>query len=339
MKIQLAVSIAVTMLISGQDLSLAQKFYLSPQGNNSNPGTKEKPLADLQGALHKTREYRMSTNVSQPVEIIALEGEYFMLSPLMLKSDDSGTENSPLIFKAEDGTKAVFRGGVKLEGFEKVNEKLWRVFVPQVAYYNSYFEQLYVNGQRAVRARTPNEGFYLVKNVSETVIDKGEGSFLKLAVQKIKLNDNEAKCFTAFTSTDFQDALVTFYHKWDNTRKHIAGFDKNSSSIYTVGEGMKQWNSIDSISRYYVENYKDALDAPGEWFLDRSGYLYYIPEEGESIENTSFFAPVLKEFIVAQGDSITGKRVENIHLKTLILRLQDMLLLLREMNRHRRQLQ
>ena len=70
-------------------------------------------------------------------------------------------------------------------------------------------------------------------------------------------------------------------------------------------------------SRYYIDNFRSALDAPGEWYLDRSGYLYYIPVEGETIETTSFFAPVLKEFIVIQGDSTTGKRVENIHFENL----------------------
>ena len=45
---------------------------------------------------------------------------------------------------------------------------------------------------------------------------------------------------------------------------------------------MKPWNPINSKSRYLVENFKAALDARGEWFLDRSGYLYYIPLEGET---------------------------------------------------------
>ena len=54
---------------------------------------------------------------------------------------------------------------------------------------------------------------------------------------------------------------------------------------------MKPWNPINSKSSYIVENFKGALDAPGEWFLDRSGYLYYIPLEGETIENTTLFAP------------------------------------------------
>ena len=223
-----------------------------------------------------------------------------------------------MIFKAEVRTKAVFRGGVQLTGFEKVNEKLWKVFVPQVAYYNSYFEQLYVNGNRATRARTPNEGFYFVKNVTETIIEKGEGRSPELAVQHIYLDSTEATCFQSFTKQDYQDALMIFYHNWDNTRKRVTGFSKKNSSVYTAGEGMKPWNPINNKSRWLVENYRAALDAPGEWFLERSGYLFYIPRDGETIENTSFYAPVLSEFITIQGDITSGKHVENIRFENLV---------------------
>ena len=82
---------------------------------------------------------------------------------------------SHLHLKLRRAQRSVFTGGVQLTGVEKVNESLWRIFVPQVAWYDSYFDQLYVNGRRAVRARTPNTGFYTVKKVTESVLVKGKG--------------------------------------------------------------------------------------------------------------------------------------------------------------------
>ncbi|MDP3001975.1 MAG: right-handed parallel beta-helix repeat-containing protein, partial [Bacteroidales bacterium] len=318
MKTQLLVRLIFVIFVFCQGQLFAQKIYLSPNGNDTNPGTIEKPLSTLTAARDKARELRKSNHVNKPIEVIALEGEYFMFQPLNLSIDDCGKPDSPLIFKAETGTKAVFRGGVQLIGFEKVNDKLWKVFVPQVAFYNSYFEQLYVNGRRAVRARTPNSGFYFIKKVTETVMEKGEGRAPELAIQKIELDSTEATCFQYFSKQDYQDALIIFYHNWDNTRKRVTGFTKQNSSVYTVGEGMKPWNPLNNKTRYLVENFKSALDAPGEWFLERSGFLYYIPREGETIENTSFFAPVLKEFIGIQGDLTSGKKVENIRFENLV---------------------
>jgi hypothetical protein len=296
----------------------AQKFYLSPSGNDSGSGSIENPLATLTAARDRAKEYRLNNIVNQPVEIIAQEGEYFMLQPLSLSVDDSGTKDAPLIFKAEEGKKALFRGGIQVAGFERVNEKLWRTFIPQVAYYNSYFEQLYVNGRRAVRAKSPNEGFYTVKKVTETVLEKGTGRAPELAVQKIDLDSIQAKTFQSFSKQDYQDALVIFYHNWDNTRKRVTGFSSQSSAFYTTGQGMKPWNPINNRSRYLVENNKAALDAPGEWFLDRSGYLYYIPLKDETTENTTAFVPVINEFISIQGDSVSGKKVENVIFENLV---------------------
>ena len=317
MKIQLLALLMIIIIIFCPGIIYAQKIYVSPSGSNNNTGTIENPLADLSAASKKAREYRENVNPGQPIEIIALEGEYLMLQPLILTSDDSGTEDYPLILKSEKGSKAVFRGGIKLEGFEKINDQLWRVFVPQVAFYNSYFEQLYVNGRRAIRARTPNEGFYFVKEVTETVVEKGTGRAPEFAIQKIKLDSADANCFNSFSFQDYQDALITFYHKWDNTRKRISNYNKLEAAVYTVGGGMKPWNTMDNKTRYLVDNYKAALDSPGEWFLERTGYLYYIPCDGETIENTTFVAPIIKEFIVLMGDSVSGKRVENIHFENL----------------------
>jgi hypothetical protein len=318
MRIQVIVKLMIMILLLSHNQAYTQKIYLSPAGSDTNPGTIDKPLASLTAARDKAREIRKTSQSAAPLEIIALEGEYFMTQPLFLNKDDGGNASSPVVYKAEAGKNAIFRGAVKLTGWEKVNDKLWKAFVPQVAYYNSYFEQLYVNGKRATRARTPNSGVNFVKKVTETVLEKGGGRSPELAVQKIELDSIDAKCFQSFSKQDYNDALLVFYHNWDNTRKRVTGYTKQNSSVYTVGEGMKPWNPINNKSRWFVENFRAALDAPGEWFLDRSGYIYYIPIEGETITNTSFFAPVLKEFISIQGDPVSGKMAENIRFENLV---------------------
>lgn len=310
--------LAMTLFFSCREIVSGQKLYISPQGSDTNSGTADKPLATLNAAALRAREMRKEVVSDEPFEIIVSGGEYFMMQPLVLTMDDSGTPYSPLVFKSAPDGRAIFRGGVPVTGFEKVTEKLWRTFIPQVAWYDSYFEQLYVNGRRAVRAKSPNDGFYRVKNVTETVIEKGIGRAPEIAVQKIELDSLNAECIRSFSEQDFEDALIIFYHNWDNSRKRITGFSRESSSVFTAGEGMKPWNPINSKSRYLVENFKAGLDAPGEWFLERSGYLYYIPLENEKIENSTFYIPVIREFVSIQGDPSSGKRVENIRFENVV---------------------
>ncbi|MCU0456510.1 MAG: right-handed parallel beta-helix repeat-containing protein [Bacteroidales bacterium] len=294
----------------------SQKIYLSPSGNDTNTGTLDKPLASLTAARDRARLIR-DQNPQGPVEVIALAGEYLMLRPLELDGRDAGTDASPLVFRSEDGRKAVFRAGIEIEGFEKLNDNLWRAFVPQVAYYDSYFEQLYVNGRRAVRARNPNQGFFQVKGVEETIAEKGSGRMPQVAVQKILVDTATLIGTDSFSDQDYEDALVIFYHNWDNTRKRILSFSKSQPAFFIAGEGMKPWNPINAKSRWLLENYRGALDSPGEWFLERSGYLYYIPLQGETLQNTVFHAPILKEFIRISGES-PDRKVCNIRFEDLV---------------------
>jgi len=316
MKFQLSAILIIILFFLKSGSLLSQQIYLSPEGNDSNPGTMYQPLATMPAARDRARILR-SENSQQPVEIIALEGEYLMLKPLELDHSDAGTAVSPTIFRAADGAKVIFRGGVEINGFEKVNDNLWKAFVPQVAYYDSYFEQLYVNGRRATRARSPNDGFYPVRKAEETIAEKGTGRMPQVAVQKIIVDSSDIKDITGFTDQDHEDALVIFYHNWDNTRKRILSLSKSEPAFFIAGEGMKPWNPINSKSRWFIENFRGALDAPGEWFLDRTGYLYYIPLPEETIENTIFHAPILKEFIKISGVS-PGQKVSNIRFENLI---------------------
>jgi len=68
-------------------------------------------------------------------------------------------------------------------------------------------------------------------------------------------------------------------------------------------------------SKYFVSNYRKALDEPGEWFLDQEGWLYYMPKEGETPENVRCTLPVTEQFLVLKGteqDPIRHLRFQNL---------------------------
>ena len=46
------------LILTGFNISSGQKIYLSPDGNDSNPGSADKPLATLTAARDKARTYR-----------------------------------------------------------------------------------------------------------------------------------------------------------------------------------------------------------------------------------------------------------------------------------------
>jgi hypothetical protein len=295
----------------------AAEIFVSPNGNDRNPGTKEHPLASLAGARDAIRSMRAGGTTTGTIEVHIARGQYLMNEPMVLTADDSGSAGKPVIYRGDPESPPVFIGGIVITGWEQLSGKLWKTHVGEVTRYGLYFEQLYINGKRAVRAKTPNNGFYFLAGVDETIIDQGTGRAPAFAVQKLTLFQDDADMLDKLTKDDMNDALMVMYHKWDNTRKRIASYDAGSSVIYTAGTGMKPWNRLDLQTRYTLENYKAALDTCGEWFLERNGTLWYIPLEGETIQDIQAIAPVTDKLIVIQGEDGSGKTVEHIRFEHL----------------------
>lgn len=291
--------------------TFAQNVYVSPRGDDRNPGTDEQPVATLTAARDRIRLYRKQNPALQnPLQVIIRKGEYMMTETLTLTTADNGAEGSPLVFKGEDGV--VFYGGFYLNKFDSVSENLWKTDVPEVRKYGWRFEQLYINGKRVTRAQSPNKGFYNPLSVKETVIVGGEGRIPELATQQIKIPDEAAQWLRDLSEEETRDAVLTFYHHWDNTKKPVQLFNNADTSVYISGQAMPPWNQIKPTSLFAIENIRTALDEPGEWFLDRSGTLYYYPRVGETIENARAMAPLLDKFVTITGDEQTGERVSHI---------------------------
>jgi hypothetical protein len=289
-------------------------IYISPLGNDHDSGTRTKPLASLLGARNHIRELRKK-NITDAIKVIIMDGSYFMSEPLILTEEDSGTDNAQIVYTAEAGTHPVFYGGAQIKGFQKVNDKLWKAYVPVVARFGWNFEQLYINGNRATRARYPNTGFFHPKSVQEFVIQQGGDKRPELAVQKIVLHPEQLVLLKKLSKEELNNAVFTFYHNWDNTRKKTVEFSVSDSAFYIVGQGMKYWNKLDAMTRFTIENVKAALDTLGEWYLENTGYLYYVPKPGETLTNINCLAPVNDHFILMSGTK--NKKIENIRFENL----------------------
>jgi len=75
--------------------------------------------------------------------------------------------------------------------------------------------------------------------------------------------------------------------------------------------------------RYHLENYLEALDSPGEWYLDRaSGVLYFWPPDGQNPNDLKIVAPRLQQLLVLQGNP-GGLTVNHLTLRGLSFQYAD----------------
>ena len=275
--------------------SAQEKIYLSPGGSDSGTGTQDSPLYSLNAAARLARQ---QTDESTQITVCIAPGEYFMQEPLVLTAEDA----TQIEFVAMTDEKPVFYGGIEVGGWKPAGNGVWKTHVQETSRYGFYFEQFYVDGKRAVRARTPNKDWSFVTGSSEIIRDRGTARSPEYAVQTIMADPVDLVSLRGLTLPEVNDVTVTFYHKWDVTRKPLSFVNLDSGHMFTVGAGMKEWNTINKGARFVMENYRAALDEPGEWFLDRSGDLYYMPREGEDMSKVRCFAPVLKQFIIVSGE-------------------------------------
>lgn len=322
------VIVALSMCLAGAG-SQGATLYMSPSGNDGWSGLQSTgsgpngPVATLDGARRAVARYR----AAHPDELVVVEiagGRYSLTSAVEFTPEDGGRDDAPVVYRARSGETPVFDGGRDVSGIEVGKDGRWRAFLPEVAEGKAYYEQLYVNGRHAVRARTPNiqktpTYFYTERALGNEVHpvtgksqDMSRIGFIGTAedIAPLKGKSREA----------LKDVVLVVYNSWETARFRVADVDAETNKV--VGSGSMRWPYMrwQARQRYHIENIPEALDAPGEWYLGRDGWLTYIPLPGETLENTRLVVPVASRFLVMKGDSVSGLPVCNIRFEGLAFR-------------------
>jgi hypothetical protein len=251
------------------------------------------PLKSIAAARDEIRRLRATGN-KEAMTVVIAPGEYTLTETIVFDSEDGG-----VVYEAAEGATPVFSGGRRITGFKAGADGVWTATIPDVKAGKWYFEQLWVNGKRATRARYPNVFYFHIAGNSENLTWKlrKDGSEILAKVPAEKL--------TAVT--------MQLYHSWDVHRGRIKSYDAASHTATLTAPSHRSYGQPEASQRYHLENFREALDAPGEWYLDPDGTLYYKPLDGETPENAVVYAPVVSELVRFDG-------VEGITLKGLAFR-------------------
>ena len=293
-------------------------IYLAPNGHDQWSGRlaqasadgKDGPLATLPAALKAARQARQAGQAGDGVAILWRGGTYELTEPVTLTPDDSGASaQQPLVIAAFENEQPILSGGRRLTGWRPVAGKpgLWQAEVAAVREGKGYFRQLFVNGQRMQRARTPNEGYYRIQGASPQ--DKPV---------KLKFKPGEIKKEWA----DDGDVEVIALLAWADIRMQIRAVDE-AASVATLSGDPRPSNKENN-AQYFIENAPDALDQPGEWYLNRkTGVVTYWARPGEDVAQAEIIAPRLQELMILQGDLAAKKPVQHVVVRGLTFSFTD----------------
>jgi hypothetical protein len=306
--------------------SPAADFFVAPNGNDhwsgrsARPDGTNGPLATLAGARDAVRRLKAQEPLTRPVHILIADGTYSVSEPLVLTTEDSGTARAPITYTAAPGAHPVFSGGRLIRGWQPSSNGLWQAKIPEVNEGRWYFEQLWVNGERAIRARTPNKFFHYLLDVLEGDLETNSLAPGPRARRWALLRGVDYQALSSIPAAELRDVNLVAFHNWDVTRRFVDGLDSEERAVITKGERMQAWNPWGPNTPFIAENFRAALDMPGEWFLARDGTLTYWPRSGEDMARAEVVAPVADKFLVLAGKPDAGQFVEHITFNGLAFR-------------------
>ena len=290
----------------------AGEIYVSLQGNDKNPGTKEAPFNTLNRAIKQAREWRRLNRpeVAGGIYIRLEEGVYAQRNSLFLRPEDSGTPDSPTVICAVDGAHPVISGGVAVTGWkrgcnhpaipEKLKQKIWSVEAPLIGNRRVETRQMWVNGHKVQRAaQFPDGGLERMIDfnpeeqtitipVSQSVNPKrlqnaGQLEMIvhqRWAIAILRVKSIDAKDGQAVVRFHEPESHLEFAHPWPQP---VIGGEKGNSS-------------------FCLTNALELLDQPGEWFQEYpSGTIYYYPQAGENMETAEVIIPALETLVTIDG--------------------------------------
>lgn len=159
-------------------------LYISPSGDDKNPGTLELPFKSITRARDAVRKGGYNRAMQKDFVVYLRGGRYELTDTLYFDARDSGSNGHSVVYQAYEKEQPVISGGLKVTDWKPVADKPYFVAsVPQrkpvkstnlikdnrsralnPAYYQvqdlsdegfaPYFRQLYVNGVRAEIARS-----------------------------------------------------------------------------------------------------------------------------------------------------------------------------------------
>lgn len=315
----LLVSLSVGSMLANVRASAAD-LYVSPAGNDvwtgqlSEPNGEKTdgPVATIGRAQQLAREFRAAhAELDRPL-VIALRGDFYSLGrSLEFTPQDSGKPGSPTIYEAHGEERPILSGGERLTGWQVGADGRWRLKLADVAEGRWAFTQLFVNDQRRFRPRLPKNGYYQVaEQLPPSFAAKGRG------FDRFKFSADELKPDWA----NRRDVEVLGFHQWCASRLRIDSVDAANRVVTFTGptRGLESWINFSTGRRYRIENVREALTEPGQWYLDRpTGELTYIPMPGESPESTIVVAPRVARLMEFVPDAKARHWVEHVEFRGL----------------------
>ncbi len=298
--------IVMTALFAAQlhagQAGCAKTFYLRPGGADG-VGTPAAPFGSFDAAKEAVRAaVRDASLPPGRVEVVVLDGTYPVKKTLSFSKEDSGTESHKVVWRAATRGGARLTGGIPLPPLRPLapdDPNLSRVRpearanvmvadlksagvknygVVKASGIGGAFMELVWDGRLQTLARWPNEDYTGIASAEQRGKD---ANGKKLPARWFVAKDDRVATW-ADEPEPYGNGF--FYYTWAANRVAFASIDRATKRIEQKGSGSRYGYSKSGF--WFGFNLLCELDAPGEYYIDRSlGRLYFWPpSRGDAAE-------------------------------------------------------
>ena len=333
MRLAFLVAAMAGLFLCTQSIHAGDDLYVSNDGNDTWSGTiatpnsdgTDGPFASLVQARDAIRQRNAAGRLHQSITVHVRGGTYSLSEPLRFTAEDSGPPGQLITYRAFENEKPVLSGGTALVDWHPYRDKIWKCALPEPVNGVTQARQLFYEGERQVRARTPN-------------LDPTNPRYGGWAYIEKPMEGAEASAFVYDSGTIFHDwknpgqaeVFIFPWLCWNNDIVPIHEVDSATRTIklarpiiyHDTGEheGLPtvDFMSIMPGNRFYVENLLEELDQPGEWCLDaETRTVYFWPKTG-SPNSTEVILPAIGRLIELRGEAAAP--IRNLRITGFIFR-------------------
>ncbi len=248
------------------------EVWVSPAGDDAAPGSAARPVQTLARARDLLR-----SATGSPRTVRLRNGVHWLPEPLVLGRQDSGSAAAPVVWEAVDGARPLLCGGVEVSGFAPARDGLLRVELPAKGLAGARFHQLFWRPagaefpHRLTLARHPNLDLAQPRYGGWLYCDEQQPS-----ATQVTWRDGDLP-WAEWGPAPQAELVSTYARGWNHAITPVEQVDLAARTM-TV---KKVRSTFYRLNRYFVQNLRQALDAPGEWFLDEAtDTLYLKPPDG-----------------------------------------------------------
>lgn len=304
------------------DCSQEIDLYVAQAGSDTNPGTKELPVATIEKAKEKVR-ILLKDGINKNINVWIGGGKYTITGTIIFTLDDSPQNGRKVIYRNIPDEKPVLSAGVpimhwsKFEGSlqglpQEAEGKLWTADFPDGI---EDFYTLYDGDERLNRART--------KGFTPT-----EGPFSKEELGKMDLKTLRypAGAIRNWLNLSDVELIIQPSWQWCMNILELAAVDEGRQIAQTAVEAtypladIPKWGKTEPETAW-IENVPEGLSRPGRWIMNsHDRKIYYWPEN--DLPGKNILIPSLREIIRVEGNiDLKGPvdiPVKGIHIEGLI---------------------